>query len=67
VEDKCALLPLRANGDHLFLDGALASVACRVRSATDTGDHTIFIADIVSGEVETLNTMRRHLLTVDLL
>jgi hypothetical protein len=28
------------------------------------GDHTLFIADILSGEMETLNTMRRHLLNV---
>jgi flavin reductase (DIM6/NTAB) family NADH-FMN oxidoreductase RutF len=66
-EDKCARLPLRALGQHLFLDGALASVACTVRTCVDVGDHTVFIADIVSGEMETLNTMRRHLLTVDLL
>ena len=66
-EDKCARLPLRAHGEHLFLDGALASIACTVRSTTELGDHTLFIADIVSGETETLNAMRRHLLTRDLL
>ena len=64
--DKCAGLPLRAHGEHLFLDGALASIACTVRSATDLGGHTLFVADIVSGETETRNAMRRHLLTRDL-
>ncbi|MEO8619906.1 MAG: flavin reductase family protein, partial [bacterium] len=53
TEDKCAHLPLRQVGQHLFLDGALASVACTVRSTVDVGDHTLFIADIVSGEMET--------------
>jgi flavin reductase (DIM6/NTAB) family NADH-FMN oxidoreductase RutF len=67
AEDKCARLPLRAHDEHLFLDGALAAVACTVRTSTDLGDHTLFVANIVSGEMETLNTMRRHLLTVDLL
>ena len=64
--DKCATLPLTAHGDHLFLDGALANVACEVTGTLEAGDHTIFLANILSGEIETLNTMRRHLLTVDL-
>jgi flavin reductase (DIM6/NTAB) family NADH-FMN oxidoreductase RutF len=64
AEDKCARLPLRAHGQHLFLDGALASVACAVRTTIANGDHTLFIADILASEMETLNTMRRHLLNV---
>jgi flavin reductase (DIM6/NTAB) family NADH-FMN oxidoreductase RutF len=64
--DKCASLPLTAHGDHLFLDGALANIACEVTGTLEAGDHTIFLANIRSGEIETLNTMRRHLLTVDL-
>ncbi len=64
--DKCAALPLTAHGDHLFLDGALASIACAVTGTLDAGDHTVFLANILAGEIETLNTMRRHLLTVDL-
>lgn len=64
--DKCASLPLTAHGDHLFLDGALASIACQVTGTLEAGDHTVFLANILSGETETLNTMRRHLLTVDL-
>ena len=67
AEDKCSHLQLTRRGAHLFLDGALASIACTVNAKADAGDHTVFLADILFGEFETLNAMRRHLLTVDLL
>lgn len=65
--DKCARLALyRSRDGFLFLTDALASVACRVRSAHPLGDHTLFVADILSGEVETRRSGRRPLLTADL-
>lgn len=65
--DKCAGLALyRSHEGFLFLAEALASVACRVRSSRSLGDHTLFVADIVGGEVETRRAGRRHLLTTDL-
>ena len=65
--DKCALLQTYRNPEgFLFLEDALASVTCRVRSSHDVDDHTLFIADILSGEFETRRSILRHLLTSDL-
>jgi flavin reductase (DIM6/NTAB) family NADH-FMN oxidoreductase RutF len=65
--DKCASLNLyRAHQEFWFLDGALASVACRVRSLHAAEKHTLFIADILAAEFETRSRVRRHLLTTDL-
>jgi len=66
-QDKCAKLQTYRNAQgFLFLKDALASVACRVRSTHDIGDHTLFIADIVGGEFETQASILRHLLVSDL-
>lgn len=66
-QDKCSQLETYRNAEgFLFLKDALASVACRVRSAHDLGDHTLFIADILSGEFEKRRSILRHLLVSDL-
>jgi len=65
--DKCAGLDLyEHNGGYLFLRDCLASSACRVSQAVDVGGHTLFIADIVSGDVNSRNSALRHLLLSDL-
>lgn len=66
-QDKCASLQIyRSSEGLLFLKNALASVACRVRSTHNVGDHTLFIADILSGDIETRRSTLRHLLVSDL-
>ena len=65
--NKCANLDLyRAHSEYWFLDGAISSVACRVRSAREGNGHTLFIADILASDVETRSRTRRHLLTTDM-
>jgi flavin reductase (DIM6/NTAB) family NADH-FMN oxidoreductase RutF len=65
--DKCATLKLyRGAQGFLFLNDAIASVACRIRSEHPLHDHTLFIADMIAADVETRSTVRRHLLTIDL-
>jgi flavin reductase (DIM6/NTAB) family NADH-FMN oxidoreductase RutF len=65
--DKSALLPVhRSENGHLYPEDALASAACRIRRTHALGDHTLYIADILAGEVETRRNIRRHLLTTDL-
>lgn len=67
-KDKCADLALHAGPEgYLFPDDALTAVACRVRSRHPWNDHTLFLADILMGELETKNSIRRHLLTMDLI
>lgn len=65
--DKCASLDLyRAQEEFWFMEGALASVACRVRSSHAAEQHTLYIADMLAAEFETRSRIRRHLLTTDL-
>ena len=64
--DKCSALDLIDHGEYLFLKNALASTACRVRRSLPMGDHTLFIADMVSGETDTRAALNRHLLLSDL-
>ncbi|MGH7718100.1 MAG: flavin reductase family protein [Gemmatimonadaceae bacterium] len=65
--DKCAALDLHASpAGFLYLDGALASSACRVRGRIPLGDHTVFLADIIEGELESRASHLRHLLLSDL-
>ncbi len=45
---------------------ALTVTSCRVRSETVLEDHTVFVADLLAGEVYANRANRRHLLTVDL-
>ena len=67
-QDKCAGLNLyRSEDSFLYLPGALASISCKVRSVRPVDDHTLFIADILSGESDSKTSFRRHLLTTDLL
>ncbi len=66
--DKCAGLNLYRSADSfLYLPRALASISCEVRSARPLDDHTLFIANILSGESDSKTSFRRHLLTADLL
>ena len=65
--DKCAHLRVYRSLDGvLFLRDALASIACRVRNAHPLGDHTLFVADIPGGEIDTRRSNGRHLLMADL-
>ncbi len=57
----------RGPENFLYLDEAYGSAGCRVRSSHAAGDHLLFIADIIAGEVETRFSQRRALLTRDLL
>lgn len=65
--DKCARLDLYRSADSfLFLKDGLASVACRVRGEYSVVDHTLFVADILAGQIETRRSGLRHLLVSDL-
>lgn len=65
--DKCAALALYRSADgFLYLAGALACVSCRIRSLHPAGDHTLFVADLLSGEFDTRSALYPHLLTTDL-
>jgi flavin reductase (DIM6/NTAB) family NADH-FMN oxidoreductase RutF len=66
VDKSRQLRTCRNPEGFLFLEDALASVACRVRSAHDVDDHTLFIADILGGQIETRRSTLRHLLLSDL-
>jgi flavin reductase (DIM6/NTAB) family NADH-FMN oxidoreductase RutF len=57
----------RGPEDYLYLDDSLAGAACRVRSSRPAGEHILYIADIVGGESETRNSLKRTLITRDLL
>lgn len=64
--DNCGTLPLyRTRDGYLFLRGAQACVACRVRSRHPVGDHIIFIADLLFGDVDRGARPLRHLLVSD--
>lgn len=68
TEDKCSAAGLHAGPEGFLYPGdALAAVACRVRWRRALGEHTLYIADLMAGELETKRSVRRHLLTVDLL
>ena len=65
--DKCASLDLYHNQDgFLFLRRALASTACSVRQSIDVADHTLFVADILSSDLDSSSAHLRHLLISDL-
>ena len=53
--------------DYVYLADGIAGAACRVRSSRPAGEHILYIADIVGGEVETRNSLKRTLITRDLL
>lgn len=65
--DKCAMLNLyHSPSGFLFLAGALASTGCVVRHSEKTGDHTIFVADIIEAELDSVTLGQRQLLLSDL-
>jgi flavin reductase (DIM6/NTAB) family NADH-FMN oxidoreductase RutF len=65
--DKVAALAVQASPSGLLpLDGALASSLCRVRDSIVLDDHTVFLADIVEGVMDSGASHRRHLLLSDL-
>ena len=66
-QDKCAKLRLyRSQQNFLFLDGAITSTGCRVKDKQKVGDHTLFLADIVEGDLDTRQSGLRHLILSDL-
>jgi flavin reductase (DIM6/NTAB) family NADH-FMN oxidoreductase RutF len=66
-KDKTTSLDLFQKGGYWHLSGAFASIACRVICRRpSTGDHTLFIGEIVEAFAESRNPIRRHLLTRDL-
>ena len=65
--DKCAMLDLyHSPSGFLFLAGALASTGCVVRHSEETGDHTIFVGDIIEAELDSATLDQRQLLLSDL-
>ena len=56
----------RNHNGFLFLHGSLASTACRIRDCLDIGTHSVFLADILEGEVDSQVVHFRHLLLSDL-
>ena len=68
ARDKCAGLNLyRSSDSFLYLSDALASISCEVRTKHLVDNHTLFIANILSAESDSKSSLRRHLLTTDLL
>ncbi len=66
-KDKCKSLDLYRKSDgFLFLSGALATTACRIRNSFAVGDHTVFVADILETDLESRVSHLRHLLLSDL-
>ncbi len=65
--DKTAALDLFREGEFWHLPDAYSSIACDVlRTRPGTGDHTLIIGSIVEAFTESRNSIRRHLLTRDL-
>ena len=65
--DKAGALNLYEHGDgFLFLRDALASTACTVQQSVSMGEHTLFICEMLSGDVSGRHTARRQLLLSDL-
>jgi len=65
--DKFSMLRThRGAEDFVYLDESLAAAACCIRSSRPVGDHILYIAEILAGEVETKHTRKRPLLTRDL-
>ncbi|MFQ5850244.1 MAG: flavin reductase family protein [Candidatus Binatia bacterium] len=66
-QEKCARLRLyRSPQGFLFLDGAIATTACRVRDKLKVGNHTVFLANILEGDLDTRQSRRGHLMLSDL-
>jgi flavin reductase (DIM6/NTAB) family NADH-FMN oxidoreductase RutF len=66
-KDKCADLDLyESRSGFVFLKGALACTACHVSKTLTVGEHTLFLADILEGDVDSGASVLRHLLLSDL-
>jgi len=57
----------RGPGGCLYLDDSLSAVACCVQRSNRIGDHIMYVAEIVAGEIETRNSSKQPLLIKDLL
>lgn len=67
ARDKCKSMPLYDNGGgFLFLKDAMASTACRVVRTHPLGTHTIFVAHMLSGDMQQGRVSLRNLLISDL-
>jgi len=67
VSNKCAGLGLYEHRDgFLFLRDALASTACTIERGVPEGDHTLFLCNLVSGDITGRRTAQRQLLLSDL-
>jgi flavin reductase (DIM6/NTAB) family NADH-FMN oxidoreductase RutF len=67
ARDKCKGLALYDNGaGFLFLRGAMASTACRVFQSHPLGEHTLFLAHVLSGDMYQGRSSLRNLLISDL-
>ena len=64
--DKRGLVDGYEEGGYLFVRGAIASAACRISHSVAVGDHTLFIADMLSGNVDRQPGAIRNLLMSDL-
>lgn len=65
--DKCSLLPLyRGSDGALYLEDALANCLCQVSQIHPLDTHTLFVANILSGERSTRTLALRHLLQSDI-
>lgn len=65
--DKTTQLNLYTNSNnYLFIPGALACTACRLRTSYQIDEHTLFIADIFEAELESRTSHLRQLLLSDL-
>ena len=65
--DKCEALDLYPGPEgYLFLNGALATTACSVSQAVSIDDHTLFVANILSAEMDSGQSHLRQLLLSDL-
>jgi flavin reductase (DIM6/NTAB) family NADH-FMN oxidoreductase RutF len=65
--DKCQSLDLTTSSSgFLYLRGAVASTACRVRQTIPLGDHTVFVADLLEGERDTQAARLGPLLSIDI-
>ena len=66
-QNKCKQLDLyEAAEGFLCLRGALASTDCRIYRSEPMGDHTLYLAEMLSGVVERGRRARRNLLLSDL-
>jgi flavin reductase (DIM6/NTAB) family NADH-FMN oxidoreductase RutF len=66
-KNKCSQLELYDNGSgFLFLKDAISSTACRVYRSLSLGDHTMFLAKMLSGDIRNGRVRLPNLLISDL-